>query len=94
MLTACSKLADNLGQAVRTELVDGLLADLLQDVCRPIKILMCTRKIHTTNFIVFFVNFISEAEKLASVSKIQFQQKIMERESLKKISEIEGKVTK
>jgi hypothetical protein len=31
LLTACSKLADNLGQAVRTQLVDGLLADLLQD---------------------------------------------------------------
>jgi hypothetical protein len=32
LLTACSKLVDNLGQAVRTQLVDGLLADLLQDV--------------------------------------------------------------
>jgi hypothetical protein len=32
MLTARSKLVDNLGQAVRTQLVDGLLADLLQDV--------------------------------------------------------------
>jgi uncharacterized membrane protein len=31
LLTACSKLVDNLGQAVRTQLVDGLLADLLQD---------------------------------------------------------------
>jgi acid stress-induced BolA-like protein IbaG/YrbA len=30
-LTACSKLVDNLGQTVRTQLVDGLLADLLQD---------------------------------------------------------------
>ncbi|XP_046844471.1 erlin-1-like [Xenia sp. Carnegie-2017] len=30
-----------------------------------------------------------EAEKVASVSKIQFQQKIMEKESLKKMSEIE-----
>ena len=27
-----TKLVDNLGQAVRTQLVDGLLADLLQDV--------------------------------------------------------------
>jgi hypothetical protein len=26
------KIVDNLGQAVRTQLVDGLLADLLQDV--------------------------------------------------------------
>jgi hypothetical protein len=32
LLTACSKLVDNLGQAVRTQLVDGLLVDLLQDV--------------------------------------------------------------
>ena len=31
LLTACSKLVDNLGQAVRTQLVDGLLVDLLQD---------------------------------------------------------------
>ena len=29
---SCSILVDNLGQAVRTQLVDGLLADLLQDV--------------------------------------------------------------
>ena len=32
LLTACSKLVDNLGQAVQTQLVDGLLIDLLQDV--------------------------------------------------------------
>jgi hypothetical protein len=32
LLTACSKLVDNLGQAVQTQLVDGLLPDLLQDV--------------------------------------------------------------
>jgi hypothetical protein len=32
LLTACSKLVDNLGQAVRIQLVDDLLADLLQDV--------------------------------------------------------------
>jgi hypothetical protein len=30
LLTACSKLVDNLGQAVQTQLVDGLLADLLE----------------------------------------------------------------
>ena len=30
-VTSCSILVDNLGQAVRTQLVDGLLADLLQD---------------------------------------------------------------
>jgi hypothetical protein len=29
-VTACSKPVDNLGQAVRTQLVDDLLADLLQ----------------------------------------------------------------
>jgi hypothetical protein len=32
VLTAYSKLVDNLGQEMRTQLVDGLLADLLQDV--------------------------------------------------------------
>ena len=32
----------------------------------------------------------SEAEKAAQVSKIQYDQKIMEKESLKKMSEIEG----
>ena len=31
LLTACSKLVDNLGQAMQIQLVDGLLADLLQD---------------------------------------------------------------
>ena len=33
----------------------------------------------------------SEAEKVALVAKIQWDQKIMEKESQKKISEIEGK---
>ena len=32
LLTACSKLVDNLQQAVRTQLVDGLFAGLLQVV--------------------------------------------------------------
>ena len=32
LLTACSKLVDNFKQAVRTQLVDGLFADLLQVV--------------------------------------------------------------
>lgn len=32
----------------------------------------------------------SEAEKAAQVSKIQYDQKIMEKESLRKMSEIEG----
>jgi hypothetical protein len=32
LLQACSILVANLGQAVRTQLVDGLLADLPQDV--------------------------------------------------------------
>ena len=31
---------------------------------------------------------------MASVSKIQYQQKIMEKESLRKMSEIEGNVVK
>lgn len=33
---------------------------------------------------------IIEAEKVSQVSKIQFDQKIMEKESLQKMSEIEG----
>ena len=32
LLTACSKLVDDLEQAMRTQLVDGLFADLLQVV--------------------------------------------------------------
>jgi hypothetical protein len=32
VVTSCFILVDNLGQAVRTQLVDCLLADLLQDV--------------------------------------------------------------
>ena len=32
LLTACSKLVDNLEQGVQTQLVDGLFADLLQVV--------------------------------------------------------------
>lgn len=33
---------------------------------------------------------IIEAEKIAEVAKIQFQQKVMEKETEKRISEIEG----
>ena len=32
LLTACCIYVDNLGQAVRTQLVDGLLADLLAEI--------------------------------------------------------------
>lgn len=35
-------------------------------------------------------NFFKEAEKAAQVSKIQYEQKIMEKESDKKIADIEG----
>jgi hypothetical protein len=50
LLTSCSKLVNNLGQAVRTQLVDGLLADLLQDVRFFIGILslLHLRLIHST----------------------------------------------
>lgn len=37
---------------------------------------------------------IIEAEKVSQVAKIQFDQKIMEKESLQKMSEIEGKLGK
>lgn len=40
----------------------------------------------------FLFSYNSEAEKAAQVSKIQFDQKIMEKESLKKMSEIEGEL--
>lgn len=33
---------------------------------------------------------ITEAEKIAQVAKIRFQQKVMEKETEKRISEIEG----
>ena len=40
---------------------------------------------------VFILTFILiEAEKIASVAKITYQQKIMEKEAEKKVSEIEG----
>ena len=39
-----------------------------------------------------YFSLISEAEKAAQVSKIQFDQKIMEKESLRKMSEIEGEL--
>lgn len=34
--------------------------------------------------------FLTEAQKVAQVAEIQFQQKVMEKETEKKISEIEG----
>lgn len=39
-----------------------------------------------------YFSLILEAEKAAQVSKIQFDQKIMEKESLRKMSEIEGEL--
>lgn len=36
---------------------------------------------------------IIEAEKVAQVAKIQYDQKIMEKESLQKMSEIEGEIS-
>ena len=43
---------------------------------------------------VFFVRFlvVLEAEKVAQVAKIQYEQRIMEKESEKKIAEIEGNI--
>jgi hypothetical protein len=42
LFTACSKLFDNLGQIVRTQLVDGLLADLLQEHVRLVDLQLFT----------------------------------------------------
>ena len=39
-----------------------------------------------------YFSLILEAEKAAQVSKIQFDQKIMEKESLRKMSQIEGEL--
>jgi hypothetical protein len=47
-LTSCSILVDNLWQAVRTQLVDGLLADLLQDVKFCVCILYTRLPVHET----------------------------------------------
>ena len=49
LLTACCKLVDNLGQAVRTQLVDGLLADWLQDV--RFCLYMCTTRVKTSQLV-------------------------------------------
>lgn len=38
-----------------------------------------------------FLCYVIEAEKIAQVAKIRFQQKVMEKETEKRISEIEGK---
>lgn len=40
---------------------------------------------------MFLCCVIIEAEKIAQVAKIRFQQKVMEKETEKRISEIEGK---
>jgi hypothetical protein len=48
LITVCSKLVDNLGQAVRTQFVDDLLADLLQDV-RFLRVQVC-KKVVTNLF--------------------------------------------
>ena len=41
-------------------------------------------------WIYLFLYAITEAEKIAQVAKIRFQQKVMEKETEKRISEIEG----
>jgi len=40
-----------------------------------------------------WLNDVAEAEKVALVAKIQWDQKIMEKESEKKMAEIEGRMT-
>ena len=58
MLTACSKLVDNLRQAVRTQLVDDLLADLLQDV----------------RFLRLYIKSLQWTVNVYSLLKLKFQQ--------------------
>jgi hypothetical protein len=58
LLTACSKLVDNLRQAVRTQLVDDLLADLLQDV----------------RFLRLYIKSLQWTVNVYSLLKLKFQQ--------------------
>lgn len=55
--------------------------------------LIISLKYLITDSIFFYFSWChnSEAEKAAQVSKIEFDQKIMEKESLRKMSEIEGR---
>jgi hypothetical protein len=60
LLTACSKLVDNLGQAVRTQLVDGLLADLLQDVSACVLyefVVYFKKSTLMTRFVGFYIQY-------------------------------------
>lgn len=58
-----------------------LLIILTLFICRAILLLIFSVKLWP---------YVSEAEKIAQVAKIQWQQKIMEKESEQKIAEIEG----
>lgn len=46
---------------------------------------------HVLLILSMFLCYVIEAEKIAQVAKIRFQQKVMEKETEKRISEIEGK---
>ncbi|CAF87292.1 unnamed protein product, partial [Tetraodon nigroviridis] len=48
-------------------------------ICAPLMFLLLSKRL-----------FLTEAQKVAQVAEIQFQQKVMEKETEKKISEIEG----
>lgn len=50
----------------------------------------CFIEIVTGLFLFLLLDSCSEAQKVAQVAEIQFKQKIMEKETEKKISEIEG----
>lgn len=52
------------------------------------KLLLALGRLCDDNVDVFF--FISEAEKIAQVAEITYGQKVMEKETEKRISEIEG----
>ena len=91
---------DNLQQTCRQQAVASyakthpdvglLLTSLFQDF-NNLCVFSWVNQTYTHNLFQFSP---AEAGKVASVSKIQFEQKIMEKESLKKMSEIEGSCLK
>jgi hypothetical protein len=77
LLTARSKLVDKLGQAVRTQLVDGLLADLLQDV-RFLRVYVLSVGIHFTAVPARSLSCVVRAEPLGLLLCFTFNIFILE----------------
>lgn len=56
------------------------------------KIMLIMYRVRVLSSFILCVALITEAQKMAQVAEIHFQQKVMEKETEKKISEIEGLV--